>query len=83
MSATKDEKYLIKLYELALKAGDPTQEIDRYKVGKEIGQNPKGVDAIVKNLMQSNFLKKGDEENFIYLTEGGLSLIKLLRTGKS
>jgi hypothetical protein len=76
-ATTKDELLLLKLYEFAMQQGDPCSEIDRYVLGRAIGQNDKGVDNIVKHLAQANFIKKG-EGAAIYLTSNGLSLIKTL-----
>ncbi len=77
-STTKDEQFLVKLYELALKAGDEKTPINRYTVGKAIGQNDKGINAITVLLAQANFIKKGEEENTFYLTDNGIHLVKQL-----
>lgn len=77
---TKEERYLLKLYELANKSD---QEINRYTVGQAMGQKEKGVDTIVRLLAQANFVKKGEEEDAIYLTENGLTLIAELQGKKS
>ncbi|MBX9923774.1 MAG: hypothetical protein K2Y01_06660 [Rhabdochlamydiaceae bacterium] len=71
---TKDELYLIKLYEEAQKLGDPFQEMDCYQIGQLIGQNDRSVDNIVRMLAQTNFLKKGSG-NFVYATLNGEALI--------
>lgn len=76
---TRDELFLIKLYELAKALGNPEEEIDRYAVGRAIGQNNKSVDNIVRMLAQTNFIKKGEGDS-IYLTRHGLNLIENLRT---
>ena len=80
-SITKDELYLIKLWELAQKQEDPYIEIDRYVVGKAMGQNDKSVDNIVRMLAQTNFIKKGDE-NCIYLTPHGIRFVETLLESK-
>ena len=77
-SVTKDERFLLKLFELASSLGDPTNEVNRYEVGQTMGQKQRGVDTIVRMLAQSNFVKKGMGSN-IYLSTGGLDLIKSLR----
>jgi hypothetical protein len=74
-ATTKDELFLVKLHQLALKRGDPSAEIDRYAVGKAIGQNDKGVDTIVNTLAQTNFIKKG-EGSAVYLTGNGLRFLE-------
>lgn len=76
-AATKDERFLLKLYDLASAKGDPTEEVDRYEVGQSMGQKQRGVDTLVRTLAQSNFIKKGAGSN-IYLTGGGLALIRSL-----
>lgn len=78
-ATTKDELFLLKLYELSQRKGTPYEEIDRYEVGKAIGQNDRGVDTIVKHLAQANFVKKGEEKSF-YLTPHGLRLVERLLT---
>ncbi len=77
-SITKDELYLVKLYDLAQKLGDTFAEVDRYAVGQSIGQNPKSVDNIVRMLAQTNFVKKGDGDA-IFLTPQGESYVGTLR----
>ncbi len=74
---TKDELFMLMLYKIASARGDQFAEIDRYEVGKAIGQNDKGVNAIVNLLAQANFIKKG-EDTAIYLTPHGISLVKQL-----
>jgi len=70
-ATTKDELFLLKLYEL----GGVENEVDRYLIGRAIGQNTKGVDTIVKHLAQANFVKKGSESSLI-LTPHGLRLVQ-------
>ncbi len=74
---TKDELYLLKLYQMAIALGDPLSEIDRYEVGRAIGQNDRGVNAMTRHLLQANFLKKGKGDS-LYLTSNGLTLVQLL-----
>jgi len=76
-SITKDEQFLLKLYELALKEGDEKSAIDRFVVGRAIGQNDKGANIIARDLAQANFVKKGDEES-VYLTDHGMWLVRNL-----
>lgn len=77
-ATTKDELFLIKLHELALLRGDYTQEIDRFVIGRAIGQNDRGINAIVVLLAKANFVKKG-EGMAIYLTALGADLVKTLQ----
>jgi Mn-dependent DtxR family transcriptional regulator len=76
-SLTKDELFLVKLFDLASRLKSPFETVDRYKVGQAIGQNDRSVDNIVRMLAQANFIKKA-EGNSIYLTESGVSLVKSL-----
>lgn len=78
-AGTKEERFLLKLYELANERGDPTTELDRYNVGREMGLHDKGIDHICQVLQQSNFVKKGSKNKAIYLTENGLALVRTLR----
>ncbi len=74
-STTKDELFLLKLHEMALKLGSAEEEVDRFVVGRAIGQNDKGISVIVKHLAQANFVKKGSGDS-IYLTPHGLRLVE-------
>ncbi|MBI3236451.1 MAG: hypothetical protein HYZ48_01885 [Chlamydiales bacterium] len=76
-ATTKDELFLLKLYEMALKQGDAHAPIDRYAIGRAIGQNDKGIDTISRLLAQANFIKKG-EGVCVYLTPHGLTLVHKL-----
>jgi len=78
-ATTKDELFLLKLYELAVKKGDPEEEIDRYVIGKAIGMQSHGIDTIIKHLAQANFIKKCSD-NCIYLTPHGIRLVEHLKT---
>lgn len=73
-ATTKDELFLLKLYELANEQGGPEEEVDRYVIGKAIGQNDKGIDTIIRHLAQANFIKK-TAGNAIRLTPHGISLV--------
>ncbi len=77
-ATTKDELFLIKLHELALLKGDYEQEIDRFTIGRAIGQNDRGINAIVVLLAKANFVKKGEAEQAVYLTALGLELVQIL-----
>lgn len=77
---TKDELFLIKLHQIAASRGEYTKAVDRYEVGRAIGQNDKGVDTIVNLLAQTNFIKKGDD-NCVFLTKNGLQLIESILQG--
>jgi hypothetical protein len=74
---TKDEKFLIALYELAIAQRDLETPFDRYMVGTKIGLHPRGTDTICTLLLQATFVKKGEEKD-VYLTSNGLRLIESL-----
>ncbi len=71
---TKEEKFLIAAYEAAKATGDWEAEIDRYVVGQKIGLHPRGINTIVQELTQANFIKKRGE-TAIVVTDHGVKLI--------
>jgi hypothetical protein len=71
---TKDESFIIALYEAALKTGDVQTPVDKYAVGQMAGMHARGVDATCKLLVQANFIKKSGEAD-IYLTPHGEKLV--------
>lgn len=75
---TKDENFMLSLYEEAEKTGDLENALDRYQVGIAAHISPKGVDTICKLLIQANFIKKSSE-NEVYLTPHGIKLVQNLR----
>ena len=75
---TKDENYILSLYEEAEKTGNLEGAIDRYQAGRSANINEKGVDTICKLLIQANFIKKASE-NEVYLTPNGVKLVERLR----
>lgn len=75
---TKDENYVLALYEEAVERGGAENPVDRYVAGTRAGLNTKGVDAICKLLVQTNFIKK-ESETEVYLTPHGLKLVERLR----
>lgn len=76
---TKDEKFLIALYEAALETDQIDHPFDRYEIAKMINLHPKGADTICTLLLQANFIKKGEGKD-VYLTTNGESLVKSLIT---
>ncbi len=76
-ATTKDELFLLKLYELASHAGDIQFEVDRFAIGRAIGQNDRGANVIARDLAAANFIKKG-EGTSVYLTDHGLRLVQVL-----
>lgn len=71
---TKDELFLICLYEEAKKLGEVDTVLNRYDVGRCAHMHERGVDATCKLLVQANFIKK-DGEYGIYLTPHGEKLV--------
>lgn len=71
--STKDERFIIRVYEVALNTGDINTPVDRYHVGKTINQSERMVDTICALLIRANFIKRADGSN-IYLTPQGEQL---------
>ena len=72
---TKEERYLIKHYELAKEKGDSSCEVSATDVAQKINEREKTVKNILKNLQQANFIKRV-EDNLFVLTSNGLNLVK-------
>lgn len=78
MGTTKDERFVLNIYETAMLKNDPFAPVNRYEVGQRVGLAKTAVDTICKLLIQSNFVKKlGDVE--ICLTKNGEALALRLR----
>lgn len=75
-SKTKDERYLLTLFEMAVESGDMKTEFHRYEVGVRAVLSDKAVDAICKLLLQANFIKKNGE--MVYITPHGIQLAEQL-----
>lgn len=71
---TADERFLIKLYEMATQRGNPFEEIDFREVAHAIGQKETAMKNIVKHLAQANFIKKSDDVK-VYLTQHGCNFV--------
>lgn len=71
---TPDEQFLIELYKLAMREGDPFQPVPIHLVATAIRQRETAVKNIVKHLAQANFLKKGEDDT-VYLTPRGCDLV--------
>ena len=78
MHRTKDEFFLLQLFEIASLKGDPFQEVDVDAVGKAVGLGKRSIKNIVNTLAQTTFIKKGDE-GMVYLTPHGLKLVHQLK----
>lgn len=72
--STPDERFLIKLYEVAMSRGDPHAMIDYRGIAKELGQKETAIKNIIKHLAQANLLKKADETT-VYLTTRGCDFV--------
>jgi len=78
MGKTKDERYILKLYDMAIDQGDPMTTMNRNDVGATIGFSPKVVKTICTLLGQANFIRKeGPDE--ISLTQQGVALAEDLK----
>lgn len=75
---TKDEKFMLRLYEEASKLNEIDEPLDRYAIGGLIGLQQRAVDTICNLLAQANFIKKiGKSE--ISITPQGLRLVEDLK----
>jgi len=74
---TKEEKYILAVYDTAVGLGDPEAVVDRYMVGNKIGIQGTSVDNICNQLLQANFLKKKGVSE-ISLSSKGEGLIETL-----
>lgn len=72
---TKDEYFMIALYEMSQEHGDFEKSFDRYAVGERAGVTHKAVNAIAKLLIQANFIKKSSETD-VFLTDHGRKLVE-------
>lgn len=81
MSRTKDELFIICAYETANSFDDLSMELDPYEIGKRSGITAKGVDAISKLLVRSNFIKKTPNGKMILTKNGEALALRLLAEG--
>jgi hypothetical protein len=77
---TKEEKFLIAVYEAASALGNLNAELDRFVIGQKLGLHPRGINTICNVLAQANFIKKRGPE-LIMITENGRRLFEDLRSG--
>lgn len=75
---TKDEMFMLRLYEEASKLDDIGEPLDRYMIGILAGLQPKGVDTICVLLAQANFIKKHGPVD-ISITPHGMKLVDNIR----
>jgi hypothetical protein len=74
---TKDETFMIRLFEEASKLPEIDDPLDRYHIGKLTGLHPKATDTICVLLAQANFIKKISTTE-IALTSHGMKLVNQL-----
>lgn len=74
---TKDERFVICLYENASKGEDKEATFNKYEIGNQVHLHDRAVNAICKLLVQANFIKKDGEEG-IFLTPNGIRLAERL-----
>ncbi|MEM1282720.1 MAG: hypothetical protein AAGG81_04120 [Chlamydiota bacterium] len=71
---TKDQRFLLALYERAMQQGDVATPFSRYEIGESIGLHKKAINTICRDLLQCNFLKKEGPDD-VYLTKNGEALV--------
>ncbi|MEC7838784.1 MAG: hypothetical protein VX777_01945 [Chlamydiota bacterium] len=74
-SLTKDERFLVALYEMAERDGDVFTPINRYTVAKSIGLQERATKTICRTLLQTNFIKKSGDTDIV-LTPRGKSFVQ-------
>lgn len=72
---TKDETFMIRLYEEASRLPDMDDPLDRYKIGTLAGLQRTAVDTICNLLAQANFIKKKSQTE-ISITPHGIKLVE-------
>lgn len=72
---TKDETFMLRLYEEASKQSDVEDPLDRYQIGQLAGLNQKAVDTICNLLAQANFIKKHGKVE-VSITPHGIKLVE-------
>ncbi|MFI0434275.1 MAG: hypothetical protein ACH350_00930 [Parachlamydiaceae bacterium] len=75
---TKDEMFMLKLYDEASKGQDIDDPLDRYVIGALVGLQAKAVDTICVLLAQANFIKKRGKDE-ISITPHGIKLVENIR----
>lgn len=76
---TKDETFMLRLFDEASKLSSIEDPVDRYAIGKLAGLHPKAVDTICVLLGQANFIKKHSKTE-ISITPQGIKLVENLKT---
>lgn len=73
-SRTKDERFMLLLYDEALRTGDLYEAFDISELGNKLGFQSHVVENICKHLAQANFIKKVGN-NKVCLTPNGERLV--------
>ncbi len=71
---TKDELFMLKIYQESIKQETPDHPFNRYEMGKLVGLQEKAVDTICTLLLQANFLKKENKTD-VSITPHGVKLV--------
>jgi hypothetical protein len=77
---TKDESFIVALYQEAHKQTDHTRFYDPYAIGKSIGLQQTAVNTICVLLGQANFIKKNGNKE-IAITKHGITLAEDILQG--
>jgi hypothetical protein len=72
---TKDEQFMLRLYEESLKQENFEDPLDKYYIGNLAGLQKRGVDAICHLLVQTNFIRK-ESQTEISITPHGAKLVE-------
>ena len=75
MRLTKEEKFLIKFYDLAKEKGDLYEEISVNEVAKATGMKEKALSVTMRMLSQANFVKKYSKDVYA-LTSHGINTVE-------
>jgi hypothetical protein len=78
MGQTKEERFLVKLYDIAKQHEDIEQEMDLQELEHLTGMSGKAILAACNVLAQANFIRKVGK-TAIRLTSNGVELAKSLR----
>ncbi len=75
---TKDEMFMLRLYEEASKQSDIEDPLDRYSIGTLAGLQSRAVDAICNLLVKANFIRKHGKVE-ISITPHGMKLVEKIK----
>jgi predicted transcriptional regulator len=75
---TTDEKFIVCLYNASKAFHDMETPFNRYDVGKKVGIQDRGVNAICKLLLQANFIKNGEGGDVILTKNGEQLALRIL-----